>query len=118
MDDSFNSEDAFAFGIKLGGNQAKVNLEDRQVIHRSLDHDLQSRMLFLSGSRGAFLGAKNGSQSLDIESCPGMIDDALKDLIHFGPSFKKQVATVFGLEDRIVVTKVGSLLFFQIQGKA
>jgi hypothetical protein len=40
MDHRFDAQDAFAFGIDLEGQPAAVQLEDRQIIARSLDRDL------------------------------------------------------------------------------
>jgi len=36
---SLNAKDAFAFGIDLQRQLAAVQLEDRQILHRSLDRD-------------------------------------------------------------------------------
>ena len=39
MGNCFDPKDAFAFGIDLEGQLATVQLEDRQIIRRSLDRD-------------------------------------------------------------------------------
>src|ERR1700747_1062467 len=39
MGNRFDAKDAFAFSIDLEGQVAAVQLEDRQIIHRSLDRD-------------------------------------------------------------------------------
>jgi hypothetical protein len=39
MGNHFDAKDAFAFGIDLEGQPAAVELEDRQIIQRSLDRD-------------------------------------------------------------------------------
>ena len=39
MGNRLDAKDAFAFGIDLQGQFATVQLEDRQIIRRSLDRD-------------------------------------------------------------------------------
>jgi hypothetical protein len=41
MGNRFDAKDAFAFGIDLEGQLAAVQLEDRQIIRRSLNRDLE-----------------------------------------------------------------------------
>jgi hypothetical protein len=60
VDNGLDTQDAFAFGIHLDDELTEIDLEHRQIIRRSLDHDLQSRRLPSLTPDGALLGSKGG----------------------------------------------------------
>jgi hypothetical protein len=61
VDDGFEAEDALAFGIRLEGQVAKVDLEHAQAILRCLEHDRQPWLRSSSSSQtGTLLGAEHG----------------------------------------------------------
>ncbi len=81
VDNDLDAQDAFAFGTYLCGELVKVNFEHRQIICRSLDHNLQSRTLFAFVPVRAFLGAEDGLGHLDIQAHACALYDSMKDLI-------------------------------------
>ncbi|KKK54463.1 hypothetical protein LCGC14_3084490, partial [marine sediment metagenome] len=115
--DDFDSKDVFAFGITLSSDLSEVDIEHRQVIRRSLDHDLLSRRFpALSMERTSF-SSQDGLQSFDIESGACAVNEALKDLLQFGPPRKQKVTAVLTLVDGVGVPETGVLLVGQIQCK-
>jgi hypothetical protein len=118
VDNGLNAQDVFAFGIHLEGELSKVDLEHRQVIRRSLDHDPQSRRLLAFESSRTLFGSEDGLELLDVQSAAGAINDTLKNLLHHTATREHQVATVLCLIDRVVVVEIGPFLILQTQSKA
>ncbi|MBU2611791.1 MAG: hypothetical protein KJ606_12730 [Chloroflexi bacterium] len=118
VNDDLNAQNAFAFGVHLGGNLSKVELEDRQVILRSLDHDFAARFFFALAAGWTLFGPEDGLQGFDIEQATGAINGTLKDLLQLTPPQEEEITTVFFLIDRVVVMKAGLFLLGQIQRKA
>src|SRR5882762_9871935 len=64
-----DAKHAFAFGIDLQTQLAAVQLEDRQIIRRSLDrHFPVGRMLFPSAISRTMLVSEDGLNGLQVES--------------------------------------------------
>lgn len=118
VNDDLNAQDAFAFGVHLGGNLPEVYLEHRQVILRSLDHDFAARLFFVLAAGWTPFGSEDGLQGFDIEQASGAINGTLKNLLQLTTSQEEQITTVFFLVDRVVVVQTGLFLLGQIQSKA
>src|SRR5262249_10584779 len=80
VDDDFEAEHTLAFGIRLEGQLAEMQLEHRQVIHKMLEHDLQPRSTF-PAPLGATAHAKQRSHLAHIQSGAGPVNHTLKDLL-------------------------------------
>jgi hypothetical protein len=118
VDDDLNPQDGRAFGIQLEREQAKVDFEHGQVIPRSLGHDLQAGLFVSLLTKGASLGPKDGFEPFDIQTSAGAVNQGLNELFHLQPTLKQQIATVFDLEEGIVIAKTGSFLVSQGDSKA
>ena len=118
VDDNFNSENPFAFAIHLDRHFPKMDFEDRQIIDRSLDRDLESRQMLLAmmAERPALV-AKNCSDRLDVQGGSGPVNQAMENLIQGTPPGKEQITAIFYLIDRIMVIKPTCFLLQTIQGK-
>jgi len=113
-----NSKNAFAFAIDLEGQLSKMDLKDRQIIDRSLDHDLESgRMLLAMVAKGTTRIAKDGLDGLYIQRGSRSINDAVKNLIQSSPTRKEKVTAILALINRIGVMKATVLLFRKIQSE-
>lgn len=110
-------EGAFAFGITLGGDLSEVDLEHRQVMRRSLDHDLLSWRFFAFELEGTSLGPQDGLQCLDVETGASSVDNALKDLIQFGASHEQEVSAVLPLVNGEDIPEPGFFLVRKVQRK-
>jgi hypothetical protein len=94
-------------------SKPKVDFEHGQVVPRSLGHDLQARgFVSLLAERAAF-GPKDGFEPFDIQSGAGPVNQGFQQLFHLQSALKQQIATVFDLEDGIIITKAGSFLVGQ-----
>src|SRR6266498_904319 len=111
-DDHLDAEHAFAFAIDLQNQLAIVNLEDRQVIGRSLDHDSPAgSILYTSSAMGPVTIAEDGFDPIQIERNSAPVDERLEDLLHLPAGFKPQVAAVLDLVGRELVVKTAAFLF-------
>jgi len=117
VNNNLSAQDAFAFGIHLDGDLSKVKLEDRQVILRSLDHDLATRFLLAFAPGGTLFASEDGLQGLDVEQGAGAVNGTLKNLLHLTASHEQQVTAVFFLIDRVIVVEASPFLLGQVQCK-
>src|ERR1700756_1671748 len=112
----FDAKDAFAFGINLQSQLAAMQLEDRQIIHRSLDRD------FPFGRTPAIFWAvpvtQDGLDGFQVERRAAAVDQRLKHLVHVRADLEDQVATVFDLIVGVLVTKPAPLLLVEVEGEA
>src|SRR5208282_628903 len=111
-------QDALAFGIDLEGQPSAMDFEDRQIILRSLDHDLESNRFLLVVAPATLLDTKDRFDGADVQGRSRSVDQPLEDLVHNAAVGEHQVAAILGLIDRVSIAKTGPLLFVQIQGKA
>ena len=116
MGNRFDAKDAFAFGIDLQGQLAAVQLEDRQIIHRSLDRDFpfgRTPAIFR-----AMLVTEDGLDGFQVEQRAAAVDQGLKHLVHVCADLEDQVATVFDLVVGVLVTEAAALLLVIVEGEA
>src|SRR5499426_2837251 len=116
MGNRFDAKDAFAFGIDLQGQLAAVQLEDRQIIHRSLDRDFpfgRTPAIFR-----AMLVTEDGLDGFQVERRAAAVDQGLKHLVHVRADLEDQVATVFDLVVGVLVTEAAALLLVVVEGEA
>lgn len=99
VNDDLDAQDAFAFGIHLGGDLPEVYLEDRQVILRSLDHDFATRFFFVLAATWTFFGSKDRLQGFDLQQTAGSVNGSLKDLFQLTAAPEQEITTVFFLVD-------------------
>ena len=67
MSNRLDAKDAFAFGIDLEGQLAAVQLEDRQIIRRSLDRDFPFRRPLSAAVFWALLVSEDGLDGLQVQ---------------------------------------------------
>src|SRR3990172_4947162 len=116
MGNRLASQDAFAFGVQFGRELPEMELENSQIVGRSLDHDFEARLgTVLPMPLGSTFRPKDGLYSFDIQPGAGPIHQTLKELFHLATVPKEQVAAVLGLIDGIVVPKMGAFLRLQVQ---
>jgi len=114
-----DSQDTFAFAIHLDRQLPIMDFEDRQIIDRSLDHDLEPGLAFdVTSEKGTMLGAKDGLDPLKLKRGPRSIDRALKDLLQDAASRKEEITAILDLVNRIGVTESTFLLLPTLQSKA
>src|SRR6202045_2252977 len=83
MSNRLDPKDAFAFGIDLQRQLAAVQLEDRQIIRRSLDRDFPfGRPLGWAADFRTMLVSEDGFDGLQIERGPAAVDQRLEHLFH------------------------------------
>src|ERR1700746_3219715 len=98
MGNGLDAKHAFAFGIDLQSQLAAVQLEDRQIIRRSLNRDFPfGRALCSPAIFRTMLVSADGFDGLEIEWGTAAVDERLKHLFHVPAYLKDQVATVFDL---------------------
>src|SRR5438132_9070619 len=98
MSNRLDAKDAFAFGIDLQSQLAAVQLEDRQIIRRSLDRDFPfGRPLGSVVDFRTMLVSHDGLDGLRIERGPAAVDQRLKHLFHVPAHLKDQVSAVLDL---------------------
>lgn len=96
MNNHLDSQDAFAFAIHLDRQLSEMDFEDRQIIDRSLDHDLAPRKgsPLLPLKERTMLGAKYGLDHLEVQGGSRSINDTMKHLIQVTSSRKEKVAAI------------------------
>ena len=100
MGNSLNAQHGFAFVINLDRQFSKVNLENSQIIDRSLDYDFKLRLCArVTSFKRTMLIAKNGLYRFYGKRRPGPVYNTLKYLIHGPVMGKQQVAAVLCLID-------------------
>jgi len=71
VDQRFQAQHAFAFGIDLQGQASAQDLEDRQIIRRFLDHDFPTPgRAVLTVKRGPSFVSQDGLDALNPQSGP------------------------------------------------
>src|SRR5271169_3583359 len=83
MSNSLNAKYAFAFGIDLQRQLAAMQLEDRQIIRRSLDRDFPFGRPHVSWAVfRPTLVAQDGLYGLQVQGGTAAIDQGLEHLLH------------------------------------
>src|SRR5690348_12653005 len=101
MGNGLDAEHAFAFGIDLQGQLATVQLEDRQIIGRSLGRDFPfGRSLGSSAINRAMSVSEDRLDSLQVQWRAAAVNERLKHLVHVPADLEDQVSTVFDLIQR------------------
>src|SRR6201981_937511 len=93
-----------------------MQLEDRQIIHRSLDRD------FPFGRTPAIFWAvpvtQDGLDGFQVERRAAAVDQRLKHLVHVRADLEDQVSAIFDLIVGVLVAKPGPLLLVEVEGEA
>src|SRR5215472_15654666 len=98
MGHGLNAKHTFAFAIDLEGQLAAVQLEDRQIIGRSLDaHFPFGRSLGSGTISRATSVSQDRLDGLEVQWRAAAVDRGLKDLVEMPAHVEDQVATVFDL---------------------
>ena len=119
MGNRFDAKDAFAFGIDLEGQLAAVQLEDRQIIRRSLNRDFPfGRALCSPAIFRTMLVSEDGFDGLEIEWGTAAVNEGLKHLVHVPAHLEDQVSTVFDLIVGVLVTEPAALLLVEVEREA
>src|SRR6266404_2537970 len=109
----------FALGIDLQSQLAVVQLEDRQIIRRSLNRDFPfGRALCSPANFWTMLVSEDGFDGLEIKWGTAAVDERLKHLFHVPAHLKDQVATVFDLIVGVLIMEPAALLFVEVEGEA
>ena len=93
----------------------KCSLEDRQVVRRGLDRNLEAWRPPFPIAVGSGFEAEDGLELGHLQPRAGPIDDPLKDLLEGPARVKQEVATGFDLIHGVVVAKPALLLLVEIQ---
>jgi hypothetical protein len=81
MGNRFDAKHALAFGMDLQGQLATVQLEDRQIIRRSLDRDFPfGRPLGSSAIDRAAPISEDRLDGLQVQWCTAAVNERLKHL--------------------------------------
>src|SRR5689334_5427230 len=116
MGNRFDAKHAFAFAIDLQSQLATVQLEDRQIIGRSLDRDFPfGRSLGWSAIFRAMPVSKDGLDGFQVQWRAAAVDECLKDLVHVPAHLEDQVSTEFDLIIRVLVTEPAALLLVVVE---
>src|ERR1700740_3830735 len=119
MGNRFDAKDAFAFGIDLEGQLATVQLEDPQIIHRSLDRDFPFGRAFGSAAiNRAMPVSEDRFDGLQVQWGAAAVNEGLKHLVHMPAHLEDQVSTVFDLIVGILITEPGAILIVEVEGQA
>src|ERR1700730_15954830 len=119
LSNGLDAKHAFAFGIDLQSQLAAVQLEDRQIIRRSLNRDFPFGRAFCSPAIfRTMLVSEDGFDGLQIEWGTAAVDERLKHLFHVPAHLKDEVATVFDLIVRVLIMEPAALLFVEVEGEA
>src|SRR6516162_72640 len=95
MGNGLDAKDTFAFAIDLQGQLAAVQLEDRQILGRSLHAPFpRGRSLGSAISRAATV-SQDRPDGLQVQGCAAAVDQGLKHLVEMPAHLEHQVATVF-----------------------
>src|SRR3979490_1772584 len=98
MSNRLDAKEAFAFSIDLQSQLAAVQLEDRQIIRRSLDREFPfGRPLHSAVDFRTRLVSADGLDCLQIELSPAAVDQRLKHLFHVPAQLNAQVSPVLDL---------------------
>src|ERR1700730_14296038 len=117
MGNGLDAKHAFAFGIDLQSQLAAVQLEDRQIIRRSLNRDFPfGRALCSPAIFQTMLGSEDGFGGLEIEWGTAAVGQAVIRVLHRPAPLKDQVATVFDLIVEVLIMEPAALLFVEVEG--
>src|SRR5438132_14386370 len=98
MGNRLDAKDAFAFGIDLQGQLAAVQLEDRQIIRRSLDRDFPFGRVFGSlAINRATCVSEDCLDGFQVQWGAAAVNEGLKHLVHLSSQLEDQVSTVSDL---------------------
>src|SRR5262245_18818123 len=119
VSNSLDAKYAFAFGVDLQSQLAAVQLEDRQIIRRSLDRDFPLRRPHVSWAvfRPALV-SEDRLDGLQVQRRTAAIDQGLEHLLHAPANCENQIAAVLHLIVGEVVTKAAALLLLKVERKA
>src|SRR5438477_2001246 len=116
MCNGLDAKHAFAFGIDLQSQLAAVQLEDRQIIRRSLNRDFPfGRALCSPAIFRTMLVSEDGFDGLEIEWGTAAVNEGLKHLVHVPAHLEDQVSTVFDLIVGVLVTEPAALLLVEVE---
>jgi hypothetical protein len=116
---SLNAKYAFAYGINLQSQLATAQLEDRQIIRRSLDrHFPFGRPLFPFAIPWTTLVSQDGLDGLEVKRRTAAVNQRLKDLLHGSAHFENQIPAVLDLIVGVLVLKPAPLLFLSVEREA
>src|SRR5467141_4916816 len=119
MGNGLDTKHAFAFGIDLERQPATVQLEDRQIIRRSLDRDFPfGRALGSPAINRAMPVSEDRLDGLQVQCSTAAINEGLKHLVHVPAHLEDQVSTVFDLIVRVLVTEPAALLLVEVGREA
>src|SRR5262249_2240620 len=111
MNDDLDPKHAFAFAINLQSQATTVQLEDRQIIGRSLDRDFPlccarfARAIFWTA-----LVSKDCFYRLQVQPHAAAVNQSLKDLFHVTANLEDEVAAVLNLVVRVLISKAAQPL--------
>src|ERR1700740_3166971 len=118
MGNGLDAKHTFAFAIDLERHLAAVQLEDRQIIGRSLDsHFPLGRSLGSAISRAATV-SQDRPDGLQVQGCAAAVDQGLKHLVEMPADLEDQVATVFDLIAGILIAEPAALLLVEVECEA
>src|ERR1700751_3519210 len=118
MGNGLDAKYTFAFAIDLERQPAAVQLEDRQIIGRSLDgHFPLGRSLGLAIFRAASV-SQDRLDRLQVQWGAAAVDQRLKHLIEMPADLKDQVATVFDLIAGVLIAEPAALLLVEVEREA
>src|SRR5215831_7720353 len=105
--------------LDLESQLAAVELEDCQIIRRSLDRDFPfGRALGATAIFRAVPVTEDGFDALQIERRAAAVDQRLKHLLHVAAGLEDQVPAVFDLIVGVLVAKPAALLFVEVEREA
>src|SRR3954454_11105054 len=114
-----DAKDAFTFGVDLQGQLATVQLEDRQIIRRSLDRDFPfGRALGPPATFRAMPGSDDRLDGFEVQWRATAVNEGLKHLVHVPADLEDQVSTVFDLIVGVLITEPAALLLVEVEGEA
>src|SRR5690242_5349039 len=119
MGNRFDAKHAFAFAIDLQSQLATVQLEDRQIIGRSLDRDFPfGRSLGPSAIFWAMPVSENRLDGFQVQWRAAAVDERLKDLVHVSAHLEDEVSAEFDLIVRVLITEPAALLLVEVEREA
>ena len=119
VQDGFDAEYTFAFGIDLQRQIAAMQFEDRQIIRRSLERDLPFRQpTFTFAISGPVRIAQNLSGPFSDPDASGFDRSTPGKSAPFMTDLKNKVPAVLHLVIGVLVMEAAAIPFFGIQSKA
>src|SRR6516162_5895036 len=119
MGNRLDAKDAFAFGIDLQGQFATAQLEDRQIIRRSLDRDFPfGRPLGSPAIFRAMPVSEDRLDGLQVQWRAAAVNEGLKHLVHVSADLEHQISTVFDLIVGLLITEPAALLLVEVEREA